>query len=337
MSRRAIHDDPPVARLELTYAGRDVRVHAEGRVSAGLLKRMLAELEKGPTKGTGASEDQLALRKKMTEELIIEESKHEALEEMYFWPTVREHLAAGNTLADTATRQEQDAKHVLADLDKLGAGDLEFEKLLGKFIVDAREHIAFEETQVWPGLRTTWSTTPFSNPCCSCALGRSCCHGSRVSYLRRATRRRAPRAACSIYSTCRSSTTARRLQVGCWRNLYNLLVPPLHRTVALKEMNRVALPVGQNLHLDVTGSLEETLNEYSAISEGRLGLADGTLKGVLKLTLLPDNTHPTTATAHGSRRQPTPRPWSCSSTASIASGVPDSTVDPELLLTATDS
>jgi len=118
------------------------------------VKGMLAELEKGPTKATGASEDQLALRKKMTEELIIEESKHEALEEMYFWPAVREHLADGNTLADTATRQEQDAKHVLAELDKLQAGDAEFEKLLGTFVMDAREHIAFEETQVWPGLRT---------------------------------------------------------------------------------------------------------------------------------------------------------------------------------------
>src|SRR5712691_2224624 len=102
------------------------------------VKGMLAELEKGPTKATGASEDQLALRKKMTEELIIEESKHEALEEMYFWPAVREHLADGNTLADTATRQEQDAKHVLAELDKLQAGDAEFEKLLGTFVMDAR-------------------------------------------------------------------------------------------------------------------------------------------------------------------------------------------------------
>ena len=35
------------------------------------VKNMLAELEKGPTKGTGASDDQLALRKKMTEQLII--------------------------------------------------------------------------------------------------------------------------------------------------------------------------------------------------------------------------------------------------------------------------
>ena len=45
------------------------------------VKGMLAELEKGPTKATEASQDQLAQRKKMTEQLIIEESKHEALEE----------------------------------------------------------------------------------------------------------------------------------------------------------------------------------------------------------------------------------------------------------------
>ena len=118
------------------------------------VKRMLAELEKGPSRVTGASEDQLALRKKMTEQLIIEESKHEALEEMYFWPVVRDHLPDGDTLADQATGQEQEAKDVLAKLDKLDAGDAEFEKLLGKFIGAAREHIQFEETAVWPGLRT---------------------------------------------------------------------------------------------------------------------------------------------------------------------------------------
>jgi len=121
------------------------------------VKAKLAELEKGPTKATGASEDQLALRKKMSETLIIEESKHEALEEMYFWPAVRQYERDGNTLADQATGQEQEAKHVLAELDKLEANDAEFETLLGKFIEAAREHIAFEETQVWPGLRSVLS------------------------------------------------------------------------------------------------------------------------------------------------------------------------------------
>jgi hemerythrin-like domain-containing protein len=118
------------------------------------VKRMLAELEKGPTVATGASENQLALRKKMTEELIIEESRHEALEEMYFWPAVRDHIQSGSTLADEAIGQEQAAKQVLASLDKVGSGDAEFERLLGKFVMDAREHIEFEETQVWPLLRT---------------------------------------------------------------------------------------------------------------------------------------------------------------------------------------
>jgi hypothetical protein len=44
------------------------------------VKGMLAELEKGPT---GASEEPLALRKKMAEELIIEETQ--------VWPGLRQH------------------------------------------------------------------------------------------------------------------------------------------------------------------------------------------------------------------------------------------------------
>jgi hemerythrin-like domain-containing protein len=117
------------------------------------VKRMLAELEKDPTAATGASEAQLALRKKMTEELIIEESRHEALEEMYFWPAVRDHLPNGDELADTAIGQEQEGKEVLAKVDKLDAGKPEFEKLLADFIRAGREHIDYEENHVWPGLR----------------------------------------------------------------------------------------------------------------------------------------------------------------------------------------
>ena len=122
------------------------------------VKGMLTELEKGPTGVTGASENQLALRKKMTEVLIIEESRHEALEEMYFWPVVRDHLPDGDTLAHEATGQEQEAKQVLARLDKLDASDAEFEELLGAFMRAVREHIEFEETRVWPGLRTALNT-----------------------------------------------------------------------------------------------------------------------------------------------------------------------------------
>jgi hemerythrin-like domain-containing protein len=121
------------------------------------VKQMLAELETGPTAASGADDTQLALRKKMAEELIIEESRHEAAEEMHFWPAVRERVTDGNRLADQAIGQENAAKKVLHKLDRLGAADPEFEQLLAEFITAGREHIAFEETQVWPGLRAALS------------------------------------------------------------------------------------------------------------------------------------------------------------------------------------
>lgn len=116
------------------------------------VKQMLAELEKGPTAAAGASANELALRKKMAEQLVIEESRHEAVEEMYFWPAVRENVTGGDALADQATHQEQEGKEVLDKLDKTEADEAEFEKLLSKFIRAGREHIAFEEEQVWPVL-----------------------------------------------------------------------------------------------------------------------------------------------------------------------------------------
>jgi hemerythrin-like domain-containing protein len=117
------------------------------------VKQMLAELESGPTTATGASPDQLARRKKMAETLVIEESRHEAAEEMHFWPTVRDRLPVGGQLADRAISQEREGKEVLARLDKADVDDPDFEALLSEFIGAGRDHIAFEENQVWPALR----------------------------------------------------------------------------------------------------------------------------------------------------------------------------------------
>lgn len=117
------------------------------------VKAMMARLEAGPSANTGATQAQLEDRKKLTDQLIIEESKHEAVEEQYFWPAVREQGAAGEQVADEAVKQEQDAKQVLAHLDKLHADSPDFEGLLAGFITDARDHIAFEEERAWPILR----------------------------------------------------------------------------------------------------------------------------------------------------------------------------------------
>jgi len=123
---------------------------------------VLDALADGPSASTGANQEQLASRKKLTEQLIIDESGHEAVEEQHFWPTVRERLANGDQLAYRAIGQEQEAKQVLAKLDKMEASDADFDKLLSEFTSAAREHVAFEETKVWPGLRATLTSAEAS-------------------------------------------------------------------------------------------------------------------------------------------------------------------------------
>jgi hemerythrin-like domain-containing protein len=117
------------------------------------VETMLARLLNGPTAAAGASPAQLEERKKLTEQMIIEESRHEAVEEMYFWPAVREQGGDGEQVADQAIGQEQEAKKILDQLDKLDVSDEQFERLLTGFIADAREHISFEENRAWPMLR----------------------------------------------------------------------------------------------------------------------------------------------------------------------------------------
>ncbi|POM25903.1 hypothetical protein BTM25_02870 [Actinomadura rubteroloni] len=117
------------------------------------VKAVLTELEAGARKGPPSDQDELKRRGATVERLIIDESMHEAVEEEYFWPTVRELVADGDDLADHAVEQEQQAKHVLADLDKAEPGEADFENLLARFIAEAREHIDYEERAVWPKLR----------------------------------------------------------------------------------------------------------------------------------------------------------------------------------------
>jgi Hemerythrin HHE cation binding domain len=117
------------------------------------IRQVLAELEKGPIAATGATEDQLMLRKIMTEELIIEQSKHEQIELTCLWPAVREHVAGGERLADRATCAELEIVTLLAELDRLDVTLPAFEQVLTRFTEACLLHFAFEEQHVWPRLR----------------------------------------------------------------------------------------------------------------------------------------------------------------------------------------
>jgi hemerythrin-like domain-containing protein len=114
---------------------------------------ILDTLDRAPADGRPAGPDDLPARRQLVTELVMAESAHEAIEEEYFWPSVRHWLVEGRELAAPAMEQEQSAKQVLAELDRLEAGEPEFERLVSQIIADAREHIRYEETQVWPVVR----------------------------------------------------------------------------------------------------------------------------------------------------------------------------------------
>jgi hypothetical protein len=139
------------------------------------VRQMLAELEKGPTAATGATEDQLVLRKIMTEELAIEESRHEEVELAYFWPAVRAHVAGGGRLADRGVCAELEICALLAELARRDAAEPEFETLLSQFTRAAREHLDFEEGHVWPRLRAALA------PKAAAELGRQVRRGKQVA------------------------------------------------------------------------------------------------------------------------------------------------------------
>ena len=118
------------------------------RADHGDVRLLLAALESSPGHAAGASQQVLKARKLAAERLVIDSSRHEAAEQEYFWPAVRERLGDGSKLADEASAQEQEGLDALARLDQLEPDDDEFDELLAELIPAARRHIEFEETRV---------------------------------------------------------------------------------------------------------------------------------------------------------------------------------------------
>jgi hemerythrin-like domain-containing protein len=107
---------------------------------------MLEVLDGAPS-GSGADISGLET---MVTNLVIAESQHEAIEEQFFWPAVRDALEEGDALADQAIEQEQDGKKLLQRLLDGKPGEAEYHEALQHFIKAARDHIAYEQDVVFP-------------------------------------------------------------------------------------------------------------------------------------------------------------------------------------------
>lgn len=86
------------------------------------------------------------------------------------------------------------------------------------------------------------------------------------------------------------------VEIGGRGDLDDLLVPPLHRTVTLEEMDDLSVRVREHLHLDVPRIHHRLLDEHGRVTERRLALTHADLD---RLTQEPGSS---------TRRMPRPPP-----------------------------
>ena len=77
---------------------------------------------------------------------------HETAEEMVVRPASRK--VAGEAVADARNKEEDEATHMLAELEKLGTGAPDFDALFVQFEASVNEHAHREETEEFPLLRS---------------------------------------------------------------------------------------------------------------------------------------------------------------------------------------
>ncbi|MET9963734.1 hemerythrin domain-containing protein [Streptomyces sp. NPDC006326] len=93
-------------------------------------------------------------RKTLAEQAIIELVRHSVAEESYLYPAVREQMADGDMMADKELEDHAAAERTMKELEGCEADDPRFDALMLKLMTEIREHIADEETNLFPQLRS---------------------------------------------------------------------------------------------------------------------------------------------------------------------------------------
>jgi len=75
---------------------------------------------------------------------------HETAEEIVVYPRLRKLGTEGDSVADARIAEEDEAKSVLADLERLDANSSEFDGMLREFHNAVLEHAEAEESSVFP-------------------------------------------------------------------------------------------------------------------------------------------------------------------------------------------
>lgn len=92
-------------------------------------------------------------RRGVVEVTVRELSKHAALEELLFYPLVRELVPGSDRDVDTRLAVHAQVKDLLAELDRLHAGDDREAELMGRLGDAVETHVHQDEDELMPRLR----------------------------------------------------------------------------------------------------------------------------------------------------------------------------------------
>lgn len=110
----------------------------------------LLDLATQLTGGRGEPPASSREQRKVAERLVMEASAHEAIEEQFFWPIVRDRLEGGKALALAGIDQEMRGRSMLHELNRVKAGNETFTTLVFSVASRLRMHATYEESQIWP-------------------------------------------------------------------------------------------------------------------------------------------------------------------------------------------
>jgi hemerythrin superfamily protein len=114
------------------------------------VEEMFAELE--GLFGPGADTER---RRQVTDEVTIELVKHAVAEEVAVYPRVKDKVSAEE--AERAKREHAEAEETMKRLEKMDSDDPRFEAEIRTLMAEIREHVAEEEGQMFPHMRTVFT------------------------------------------------------------------------------------------------------------------------------------------------------------------------------------
>lgn len=116
------------------------------------VEQMFAELDSL----RGATDEQSRSRRKdIAEQVTIELVRHSVAEEVAVYPKVEEKVSQAE--AERAKREHAEAEETMKRLEKLDPADPAFEAELQTLMIEIRAHVAEEEGEMFPHLRSIFS------------------------------------------------------------------------------------------------------------------------------------------------------------------------------------